>query len=87
MERTPGVTRTRFMKIRKQLLADLMLSAWQRTDGMEGEELIESMDEELRTLLMDITMLRCSLPAHSLKPKHFYFALGKRLAKGYLEGD
>jgi hypothetical protein len=86
-ERTPLKGRALFMRIRKQLLADLMLQAWQRTSGLEGDELIESMDQELRTLLLDITMLRCSLAVHSLKPKHFYFALGKRLAKGYLEED
>lgn len=83
-ERTPLKDRATFMRMRKTLLADWMLGAWQRTSGLEGEELIQSIDEKLRTLFLDITMLRCSLPVHSLQPKHFYFALGKRLASGYL---
>ena len=83
-ERTHVKDRATFMRIRKALLADWMLGAWQRTSGLEGEELIQSIDADLRTLFMDITMLRCSLPVHSLQPKHFYFALGKRLASGYL---
>ena len=37
--------------------------------------------------IRDLPMLRCSLPAHALRPKHFYFALGKRLAAGYLDED
>lgn len=86
-EQTPIKSRTAFMEIRRKLLANLMLQAWQRTSGLEGAELKQAMDQELRTLLMDITMLRCSLQAHALRPKHFYFALGKRLAKGYLEED
>ena len=45
------------------------------------------MTDEFKALLMDITMLRCNLPAHSLQPRHFYFALGKRLAGGYLNPE
>jgi Dna[CI] antecedent, DciA len=83
-ERTPLRDRASFMKIRKKLLGNLILQAWQRTTGLQGDDLRRSVDEPLRNLLLDITMLRCTLPAHSLRPKHFYFALGKRLADGYL---
>lgn len=83
-EQTPLRDRTTFLGIRKRLLGNLMLSAWQRTDGLSGPELVASMDDELRQLLLEITMLRCSLAPHQLAPKHFYFALGKRLAEGYL---
>lgn len=86
-EQTPLQDRTTFMAIRKKLLGNLMLSAWQRTSGLKGQELCESMDQPLRDLLLDITMLRCNLAAHLLKPKHFYFALGRRLAEGYLNED
>lgn len=87
MDRTPVKDRATFLRVRKQLLANLMLSAWQRTSGLEGVELSRTLDEKLRTLFLDITMLRCTLPAHLLQPKHFYFALGKRLAAGYLNED
>lgn len=84
-ERTKLKDRNQFQTIRKKLLGNLMLQAWQRTSGLEGPELSRSMDDDLRSLLMDITMLRCSLPAHSLQAKHFYFALGRRLADGYIK--
>ena len=86
-ERATIKNRTAFMEIRRKLLANLMLQAWQRTSGMKGAVLRESIDEPLRTLLLDITMLKCSLPAHSLQNQHFYHALGKRLAEAYLNED
>lgn len=86
-DRTGLRNRQKFLTIRKKLLGNLMLSAWQRTSGLKGEELQQSMDSPLRSLLLDITMLRCSLPFNLLQPKHFYFALGKRLAHGYLGTD
>ena len=86
-ERATIKNRTAFMEVRRKLLANLMLQAWQRTSGMKGEALKESIDEPLRTLLLDITMLKCSLPAHSLQAQHFYHALGKRLAEAYLHED
>jgi hypothetical protein len=84
-ERLPLKDKATFMRLRKALLADWMLDAWKITSGMEGEELTKHIDTDIRTLFMDITMLRCSLPAHALQPKHFYFALGRRLAGGYLD--
>ena len=86
-DRTGLRDRHKFLNLRKKLLGNLMLSAWQRTSGLQGEELKQNMDDELRSLLLDITMLRCTLPFTHLQPKHFYFALGKRLAKGYLGED
>ena len=80
-------TKPGFMKIRKTLLSNLMLQAWQATSGMDSEQIGNVMNEELRNLFLDITMLRCTLPAHSLKPQHFYAALGKRIASGYLSED
>ncbi len=88
-DRTHLKDRSTFQKVRKKLLGNWMLQAWQQTGGLEGRDLIPVMTDEFKALLMDITMLRCNLPAHSLQPRHFYFALGKRLAGGYLnpEGD
>jgi Dna[CI] antecedent DciA-like protein len=86
-DRLPLRDKATFMRMRKALLADWMLDAWKSTSGMEGEELKKHVDSKLRTLFMDITMLRCSLPVHSLQPKHFYFALGRRLAGAYLDED
>lgn len=83
-EQLPLRDRATFMRIRKSLLAGMMLSAWQRTTGLEGRDLIDTMSSDFRSLLLDITMLRCSLPAHSLQPRHFQAALGKRLADAYL---
>lgn len=83
-EQTPLQDRATYLTIRKRLLGNLMLSAWQRTDGLSGQDLIDSMDPELRQLLLEITMLKCGLAPHQLQPKHFYYALGKRLADGYL---
>lgn len=84
-DRLPLKDKATFMRLRKALLADWMLDAWKSTSGMEGEELTKHVDSQLRSLFMDITMLRCSLPAQSLQPKHFYFALGRRLAGAYLD--
>ena len=83
-DRTHLPDRSTFQRIRKKLLGNWMLQAWQQTSGLEGRDLIPVMTDEFKALLMDITMLRCNLPAHSLQPRHFYFALGKRLAGGYL---
>lgn len=83
-DQTPLKDRSAFLTIRKRLLGNLMLSAWQRTEGLTGKELADSMDDDLRQLLLEITMLRCSLAPHRLASKHFYFALGKRLAEAYL---
>lgn len=83
-EQTALQDRHVFLNIRKRLLANLMMNAWQRTSSLSGQELIDSMDDDLRQLLLEITMLRCSLTPNRLSPKHFYFALGKRLAEGYL---
>ena len=87
MQKSPVRNQFEFMKLRKKLLANLMQSLWQRTQGMDSEEVKKSMDDELRALMIDVTMLRCSLPMHSLSPRHFYHALGKRLAQGYLDSD
>lgn len=83
-ERLPLKDKATYMRLRKTLLANWMLDAWQRTSGLTGEELDRVIDQDLRTLLLDITMLRCSVPIHALQARHFYFALGKRLASAYL---
>lgn len=84
-EQVPLQSRASFLRARKSLLADWMLQAWQLTDSMDSDQIKKSMNPKLRALLLDITMLRCSLPVHSLQNKHFYFALGKRIAEGYVD--
>lgn len=80
----PWVSQTLFMKLRKTLRTDWLQQAWQLADGKSGAELEDLMTPKLRELMLDITMLSCSLAAPSLQPRHFTFSLGKRLARAYL---
>ena len=84
MDYHPWVTQALFMKLRKTLRTDWLQQTWQLAEGKSGAELAELMSPKLRTLMLDITMLSCSLAATSLQARHFHFSLGKRLANAYL---
>lgn len=79
----PWAGRALVIRLKKLLRTDLLQQAWQLAEGTEGGELSAKMTPAFRKLLLDITMLTCSLPEDSLKPRHFGYALGKRLAQGY----
>lgn len=85
MDLAPWAGRTRIMRLKKQLLANLLMQAWQLSEGDEGEALVARMTPEYRRLLIDITMLKCALPKTSLKARHFVYSLGKRLGEAFLE--
>jgi hypothetical protein len=80
----PWAGRGHILRLRKALHANLLLQAWQLSEGTEGDDLTKRMTPAYRKLLVSITQLRCYLPEDSLKPYHFQLALGKRLATSYL---
>lgn len=80
----PWAGRAQVLRLRKALHGDLLLQAWQLSEGREGEELVKLMTPEYHQLLLKVTMLRCYLPEVSLRPHHFQHALGKRLGTAYL---
>lgn len=83
-ERAPWAGRAHVMRLRKALHANLLMQAWQLSEGLEGPQLEARMNRAFHKLLVDITMLRCFLPKDSLRPFHFRYALGKRLGDAYL---
>ena len=85
MDLAPWAGRARIVRLKKQLLANLLMQAWQLSEGDEGEALVARMTPEYRRLLIDITMLKCALPKTSLKARHFVYSLGKRLGEAFLE--
>lgn len=84
-DRLPGLSKDLYTRLRKQLRSNLLQQAWAAAEGTEGEELLARMDKDFRHLLERVAMLTCSLPLTSLQPRHFHYALGKRLASAYLE--
>ncbi len=80
----PWASRGHILRLRKALHSNLLMQAWQLSEGSEGEALEAKMSPEYRRLLVGITMLRCYVPPASLRPFHFTHALGKRLAGAYL---
>lgn len=80
----PWAGRGQILRLRKTLHSNLLMQAWQLSEGCEGELLAAKLTPEYRRLLADITMLRCYLPESSLKPFHYHQALGKRLASAML---
>ena len=84
MDLAPWAGRARIVRLKKQLLGNLMMQAWQLSEGEEGEALAARMSPQYRKLLIEITMLRCTLPKTSLKSRHFVYALGKRLGEAFL---
>lgn len=80
----PWATRGQILRLRKALHSNLLMQAWQLSEGTEGAELEKKMNGDFRKLLLDVTMLRCYLPPASLRPHHFQHALGKRLSKAFL---
>lgn len=83
----PWAGRAHILRLRKALHSNLLMQAWQLSEGCEGEELAAKMTPAYRRLLVNVTMLRCYLPESSLKPFHFQHALGKRLAGAMLRGS
>lgn len=80
----PWANRSQILRLRKLLHSNLLMQAWQLSEGTEGEELEKKMNPKLQQLLLDVTMLRCYLPESSLRPHHFQNALGKRLSRAFL---
>lgn len=80
----PWAGRGHILRLRKALHSNLLMQAWQMSEGLEGEALEAKMSPDYRRLLVGITMLRCYVPPDSLRPYHFTLALGKRLAGAYL---
>lgn len=86
-DRFSGLTRAVALRLRKQLRTNLLGQAWAKAAGLEGEELTRLIDQEFAQLLRKITMLSCSLREDSLTPRHFHYALGRRLASSLLEAE
>ena len=84
MDLFPWASRSRIVRLKKQLLGNLLMQAWQLSEGKSGKDLVALMTPQYRQLLVQITMLRCALPKTSLKSRHFVYALGKRLAEAFL---
>lgn len=84
MDLFPWAGRGRIVRLKKQLLGNLLMQAWQLSEGKDGQDLVALMTPGYRRLLVQITMLRCALPKTSLKSRHFVYALGKRLAEAFL---
>lgn len=84
MDLAPWAGRARIVRLKKQLLGNLIMQAWQLSEGKEGDALVALMTPRYRRLLIQITMLRCALPKTSLKARHFVYALGKRLGEAFL---
>jgi hypothetical protein len=80
----PWAGRAQLIRLKKTLRTNLLQQAWQLSEGTEGEELASKMTPAYAKLLLDIAMLTCGLRKDSLKPRHFQYALGQRLAKAYL---
>lgn len=80
----PWAHRGHILRLRKALHSNLLMQAWQLSEGLEGEALTAKMTPDYRRLLVGITMLRCYVPPASLRPFHFTHALGKRLGGAYL---
>lgn len=86
-DRFSGLTRATALRLRKQLRTNFLQQAWSLAAGLEGDELVPLIDAKFARLLKRITMLSCSLREEALTPRHYHYALGRRLARGLLEAE
>lgn len=70
--------------LKDQLRSNLLLQIWQLTHELEGVALQKVMTPALIRLALQVTMLTCRLPEQSLSPRHFLYALGRRIGGAYL---
>ncbi len=78
----PDLSGAEYRRLRNRLRSLLKERVWQAYWGVSpGDPLPAAM----RANIMDFTMLTTGLPFTQLEKRHFYFALGEKLAKAYLE--
>ena len=78
----PDLTGEEFLSMRRRLRTIWNKNIW---DGLRVLPAGTPLPPAIRSAIVDLCMLRTHLPSHQLQDKHVKFALGKMLAKAYLD--
>lgn len=78
----PDLTRVEFHEIRRQLRSILLRNVW---NGYGQTPDHEPLPSSLRTAMVELATLATGLAFDRLTPRHMRYALGKTMARAYLE--